>query len=132
MKSWIICWVNNSVKGEMKEYLKREKAALEKIKKASGVDGPKGVGNPVKIEGRGSTGRTKPNNLNEQMAMHQLQSNQMKGAKELPIKMTDKRWPSEDGWAKMQNVVTLEDGTKVNVHFVYNKITGQFDDFKFK
>ncbi|MHC5392092.1 hypothetical protein [Listeria welshimeri] len=66
------------------------------------------------------------------MAMHQLKSNPMKGAKELPIKMTDKRWPSEDGWVKMQNVVTLEDGTKVNVHFVYNKITGQFDDFKFK
>lgn len=41
MKSWIICWVNNSVKGEMKEYLKREKAALEKIKKASGDKVPK-------------------------------------------------------------------------------------------
>ncbi|WP_221638440.1 hypothetical protein [Listeria immobilis] len=46
--------------------------------------------------------------------------------------MTDKRWTSEDDWVKMQNVVILEDGTKVNVHFVYNKITGQFDDFKFK
>ncbi|MBC1749522.1 hypothetical protein HB983_12355 [Listeria seeligeri] len=101
-------------------------------KKASGADAPKGVGNPVKIEGRGSTGRTKPNNLNEQMAMHQVQSNPLKGAKELPIKMTDKRWASEDDWVKMQNVVILEDGTKVNVHFVYNKITGQFDDFKFK
>ncbi|MCG0826156.1 extracellular protein, lysine-rich [Lactiplantibacillus plantarum] len=32
----------------------------------------------------------------------------------------------------MQNVITLGDGTKVNVHFVYNKITGKFDDFKFK
>ncbi|MBC1727174.1 hypothetical protein HB981_11815 [Listeria seeligeri] len=101
-------------------------------KKASGADAPKGVGNPVKIAGRGSTGRTKPNNLNEQMAMHQVQSNPLKGAKELPIKMTDKRWASEDDWVKMQNVVILEDGTKVNVHFVYNKITGQFDDFKFK
>ena len=34
-----------------------------------------GVGNPVKIEGRGSTGRTISNTLNEQMAMHQVQSN---------------------------------------------------------
>lgn len=35
----------------------------------------KGVGNPVKVEGRGSTGRVAPNNLNEQMAMHEVQSN---------------------------------------------------------
>lgn len=32
----------------------------------------------------------------------------------------------------MLNVVTLDNGKKVNVHFVYNKITRQFDDFKFK
>lgn len=31
-----------------------------------------GVGNSVKIEGRGSIGRTIPNNLEEQMAMHQV------------------------------------------------------------
>ncbi|MEE9724034.1 T7SS effector LXG polymorphic toxin [Listeria seeligeri] len=104
----------------------------KKKKKTSGVGGPKGVGNPVKIEGRGSTGRIKANNLNEQMAMLQVQSNPLKGAKELPIKLTDKRWPREDGWVKMQNVVTLEEGIKVNVHFVYNKTTGQYDDFKFK
>ncbi|MBF2663288.1 hypothetical protein IBB82_04235 [Listeria seeligeri] len=80
------------------------------------------------MEGRGSTGRIKANNLNEQMAMLQVQSNPLKGAKELPIKLTDKRWPREDGWVKMQNVVTLEEGIKVNVHFVYNKTTGQYDD----
>ncbi|ECW7470203.1 hypothetical protein BJM48_13315 [Listeria monocytogenes] len=65
--------------------------------------------------------------------MHQVQSNPMKGAYEIKsIEMTDKRWPIEEGWVKMQNIVTLQDKTKVNVHFVYNKITGQFDDFKFK
>ncbi|WP_252216387.1 hypothetical protein [Clostridium sp. VAP41] len=31
-----------------------------------------GVGNPVEVEGLGSTGRTIPNNLNEQMAMEQV------------------------------------------------------------
>lgn len=108
-------------------------AAKGVTKEAKIFNEPKGVGNPVKIEGRGSTGRTKPINLDEQMAMHQVQSNPMKGAYEIKsIEMTDKRWPIEEGWVKMQNIVTLQDKTKVNVHFVYNKITGQFDDFKFK
>lgn len=40
-----------------------------------------GVGNPVKIEGRGSTGRTISNTLNEQMAMHQVQSNPLDSVK---------------------------------------------------
>ncbi|EEO6567429.1 hypothetical protein G6H68_002775 [Listeria monocytogenes] len=101
-------------------------------RKTTGISKSEGVGNPVKIAGMGSTGRTKPINLNEQMAMQQVKSNPLQGAKGLPIKMTDKRWPSEKGWVKMQNVVILDDGTKVNVHFTYNKITGQFDDFKFK
>ncbi|ENJ0113477.1 hypothetical protein AB0U69_002317 [Listeria monocytogenes] len=62
-------------------------------KEAKVFNEPKGVGNPVKIEGRGSTGSTKPINLDEQMAMHQVQSNPMKGAYEVKsIEMTDKRW----------------------------------------
>ena len=40
----------------------------------------KGVGNPVEVVGRGSTGRTVPNTLNEQMAMHQVMSNPLEGA----------------------------------------------------
>jgi len=39
----------------------------------------------------------------------------------------DKRWPEADGWIKMSNNV---DG--IEIHFVYNKITKKFDDFKFK
>ena len=54
----------------------------------------------MKVEGRGSTGRTIPNNLEEQMAMHQVRSDPLEGATELPN--------------------------------VYNKVTGTFDDFKFK
>ena len=44
-----------------------------------------GVGNPVEIAGKGSTGRTGrtvPNNINEQMAMHQVQSNPLDNATE--------------------------------------------------
>lgn len=91
-----------------------------------------GVGNPMKVEGRGSTGRTIPNNLEEQMAMHQVRSDPLEGATELPIKLNDTRWKSSDGWVEMQSVVKTADGNKITIHYVYNKVTGTFDDFKFK
>lgn len=84
------------------------------------------------VAGRGSTGRVIPNNLNEQMAMHQVRSNPLDGANKLPFNMNDARWPSSEGWVKMQNIVRLKDGTKITIHFDYNEITGIFDDFKFK
>ena len=92
-----------------------------------------GVGNPVKVEGKGNTGRTIPNTLNEQMAMHQVMSNPLNNAIDMsqldkhPIIMTDPRWSASDGWVKMSNNVN-----GIEIHFVYNKITGAFDDFKFK
>ena len=92
-----------------------------------------GVGNPVKVEGKGNTGRTIPNTLNEQMAMHQVVSNPLDNAIDMsqlnkhPIIMTDPRWSASDGWVKMSNNVN-----GIEIHFVYNKITGAFDDFKFK
>lgn len=85
------------------------------------------------IAGKGSTGRTEAENLNEQLAMKQVMSNPLSGAKELTnIKMNDSRWLSSDGWAKMERTIRLSDGAKVVIHFVYNTITGVFDDFKFK
>ena len=90
------------------------------------------VVHPVEIAGKGSTGRTVPNNINEQMAMHQVQSNPLDNATELPFKLKDERWSASDGWVKMQSIVENSDGTKSTIHFVYNKITGAFDDFKFK
>ena len=98
-----------------------------------GVSSSKGVGNPVEVVGRGSTGRTVPNALNEQMAMHQVMSNPLEGAVDMsqlknhPVTMSDSRWLASEGWVKMSNNVK-----GVEIHFVYNKITGVFDDFKFK
>ncbi len=93
---------------------------------------PSGVGNPVKTEGRGSTGRTTPNSLNEQMAMHQVKSNPLENAYELSsIEMSDPRWLASEGWVKMQSMVYYHGG-KTEIHFNYNKETGAFDDFKFK
>ncbi|WP_169713823.1 hypothetical protein [Paludifilum halophilum] len=60
----------------------------------------KGTGNlkdlmQQKSLGRGSTGRTTPNNLNEQLAMKEVLSDPLKGAKELKsLTMTDSRWPA--------------------------------------
>ena len=93
----------------------------------------KGVGNPVEVVGRGSTGRTVPNTLNEQMAMHQVMSNPLEGTVDMsqlknhPVIMSDSRWLASEGWVKMSNNVN-----GVEIHFVYNKITGEFDDFKYK
>nr|WP_301182725.1 RHS repeat-associated core domain-containing protein [Streptococcus suis] len=91
-----------------------------------------GVGNPVTILGKGSTGRVVANTLEEQLAMKEVMSNPLANAFEVPITMTDTRWLGTEGWVKMQRVVTLSYGTKINIHYVYNKITGAFDDFKFK
>ncbi|MBL1230535.1 DUF4280 domain-containing protein [Enterococcus sp. BWB1-3] len=98
-------------------------------KKASGANN---LGNPVDVVGKGNTGRFEPDNLIEQIAMSEVQSNPLKNATELPFKMSDTRWPSDDGWVKMQNNVTLSNGDKISIHYVYNKVTGLFDDFKFK
>ncbi|MFD2115648.1 hypothetical protein [Paenibacillus yanchengensis] len=60
--------------------------------------------------------------------MKEVLSTPLKGAKELTkVTMTDKRWLANDGWTKMSKNVN---GTEI--HYVYNKKTGQFDDFKFK
>ncbi len=64
--------------------------------------------------------------------MQQVQSNPLEGATKLPIKMNDPRWLSSEGWVKMQSLVYNTDGTKTVIHYVYNEITGAFDDFKFK
>ncbi len=90
------------------------------------------IGNPVDVAGYGNKGRVLPNNLNEQMAMQQVMSNPLNGANQLPFKMTDTRWSYTDGWVKMQNIVKHADGSQTNIHYVYNKITGIFDDFKYK
>ena len=88
----------------------------------------KGTSNSVNILGKGSTGRTVANNLNEELAMKEVMSNPLEGAKQLKsVTMTDKRWLAEDGWVKMSENVN---GTEI--HYVCNTKTGAFDDFKFK
>ena len=78
------------------------------------------------------TGRVQSKNLNESLAMKQVMSNPLEGAKEATkLKMTDPRQPASEGWVKMESVVEYNGG-KTTIHFNYNKVTGKFDDFKFK
>ncbi len=45
--------------------------------------------------------------------------------------MTDPRWPHSQGWVKMEKFV-LSGGREgpINVHYVFNTITGKIDDLK--
>lgn len=79
---------------------------------------------------RGSTGRTQPVNLREQLAMEQVKSNPSAGHR-LDIAMNDPRWPASEGWVKMQQIVHTSRGN-INIHYVYNQTLKIFDDFKFK
>lgn len=81
--------------------------------------------NAPKPAGLGSTGRTAPSNLTEQLAMTEVRA--APGGTQLPnVVMGDTRWPAADGWVKMRQVVN-----GVDIHYVRNTITGAVDDFKF-
>src|ERR1700687_1825204 len=75
--------------------------------------------------GLGSTGRSIPGNLSEQLAMEEAMSNPAAGTPvRMPHPMRDPRWPASNGWIKME-----QRGNQI--HYVWNTITGQADDFKF-
>jgi Pretoxin HINT domain len=76
--------------------------------------------------GRGSTGRTEPANLKEQLAMEEAQSNPAAGRVITRITMSDPRWLAEEGWVKMQQNVN-----GLVIHYVYNPLIDAVDDFKF-
>jgi RHS repeat-associated protein len=78
--------------------------------------------------GKGSTGRSMPANLEEQLMRDQVFMNPAGGTQIPNINMGDPRWPASDGWVKMMD--TSPGG--IEVHWVYNTLTGAFDDFKFK
>jgi hypothetical protein len=84
--------------------------------------------------GRGSTadpakGTTLPRNLREQLAVEEAMSRPQAGSHLDEILMTDARWHHTEGWIKMQQIVQ-PGGGEINVHYVWNRITGAVDDFK--
>jgi len=83
--------------------------------------------------GRGSTGRTLANTLEEQLTMKEIIFNPANGEVISNMKpLSDPRWY---GWRKMQFIKKLSDGTEINIHYVgkfENGILKAVDDFKFK
>jgi hypothetical protein len=75
---------------------------------------------------RGSTGRSSPANLHEQIAMQSAQANPSAGQQITRITMNDSRWPASQGWVKMRQNVNGHE-----IHYVRNVNTGEVDDFKF-
>jgi RHS repeat-associated protein len=87
----------------------------------------------VRCLGRGVTaslpaGTSLPRNLREQLAVEQAMASPLAG-RPLPLPMTDARWPAAAGWVKMQQIIT-PGGESINVHYLYNTVTGEIDDFK--
>ena len=83
--------------------------------------------------GRGSTanlakGSTLARNLREQLAIEQALANP-KAGRMLKVKMTDPRWPASEGWVKMQQMI-YPGGEPIEVHYLYNTVTGAVDDAK--
>ena len=74
--------------------------------------------------GFGSTGRTRPASLTEQLAMTEVRA--APSGRVLPFTMTDARWPASAGWVKVSQRVN-----GVEIHYVRNTATGAVDDFKF-
>jgi len=91
--------------------------------------GPQSAGGPL---GRGSTGRSTPRTLEEQLAIEEVLENPAGGARvKLRKGMTDARWPAEEGWVKMTGQLHQNPGgSRFQVHYVYNTVTGQLDDVK--
>ncbi|NHZ45285.1 hemagglutinin repeat-containing protein [Nitratidesulfovibrio liaohensis] len=77
--------------------------------------------------GRGSTGRSTPNNLPEQIALKDALLDPQNGKRLGNINMKDSRWPGQEGWIKMEK--RNED---IIIHYVMNTETGAVDDFKIK
>ncbi|WP_437779221.1 RHS repeat-associated core domain-containing protein [Sorangium sp. So ce1097] len=94
------------------------------------------AGRSIAPLGRGSTadlakGTTLPRNLREHLALEQAMSSPTAGEPLVRLKMTDPRWPASDGWVKMQQMVNPGGGEgRINVHYLWNRITGEVDDFK--
>jgi RHS repeat-associated protein len=72
--------------------------------------------------GLGSTGRTTPETLEEELAMEEAISDP--GGRPIAVPMTDPRWPGWEKWADNRH--------GIEIHYVKDPITGATDDFKFK
>ena len=62
--------------------------------------------------------------------MDEVKSNPSIGTPLTKITMNDPRWPSSEGWVKMQQIVPTRE-KNICIHYVYNHTLNMYDDFKF-
>ena len=83
---------------------------------------------------KGSTGRTEPKDLYEQIAMENAKKDPFHPGEGNVVRIVtdelgDKRW---SGWEKWEIVFRTNEGRNITIHFDYDPIFELFDDFKFK
>jgi len=123
----------------LKNLLNKKNTATEKEKtKNNEVLNGSINGGPDDNDDEESTGRTKPRSLAEKLAMETAKNDPFprKGGGRIldDIKMSDPRWLAEKGWVKVQRLFRNVNykGEKIDIHYVWNKITKIAADFKFK
>jgi hypothetical protein len=77
------------------------------------------------------TGRYWPENEAERIAMEKVMDDPLNGAVKKNLILGDDRWPSYDGWVKMERIVNVN-GRSIKIHFNFSDILWAVDDFKFK
>ncbi|MCL2859320.1 MAG: hypothetical protein FWF46_01855 [Oscillospiraceae bacterium] len=81
-----------------------------------------------KSAGKGSTGRTTANNSTEIDAMQKVLDDPLGNSKKINLK-TENKLINDLRWENWEKRATNING--VEIHFNYDPVTGQFDDFKF-
>ena len=76
-----------------------------------------------------ATGSTLPRNLEETLATEEVKADPNLGKEIKAVEMTDRRWPAAEGWVKKAYNRAVSYG-RIEVHYVWNKITGAVDDLK--
>jgi filamentous hemagglutinin len=72
---------------------------------------------------------TSPRNLQEQVLWNQILREPATGEKLIGLN-NDPRFPTSNGWQKMQATHRLPDGRAISIHYLYNSVTGRAYDLK--
>jgi hypothetical protein len=85
---------------------------------------------PSEVNGKKPV-RTKPKNLEEQLALEEARANPGKEIPQKKLEIKDPNFPKED-WAKKQHIHEEINGSNINIHYWENRHTGERNGFKFK
>ena len=114
-------------------------AVINQLAPTYGCELPLVCGAPVPVGPLGRRGgvpqparapvRTDPANLNEQMMLREARSGL--GRETMQGRIRDPKFPQAE-WAKMEHIRTMNDGTRIEIHYWRHRATGEVLDPKFK